>query len=102
VRNQYYREKKSYLQRLPLCKIGVFQFQIASYYDKVVFSTTSEQSRSESKELADLTNDTNQKAILTKKLLAALMRDVNDAKDCLVSNRSELKIKENFVDTFTR
>ena len=39
---------------------------------------------------------------MTKRLLATLRRDVNDAKNGTDSNRSELKIRENVVDTFTR
>lgn len=39
---------------------------------------------------------------MTKKLLAAIKRDENDSEDCLVSNISELKIREYFVNTFTR
>lgn len=65
-------------------------------------STTSELSRSENKELADLIDGTNQKAVLTRNILVKLRKDLDHPKNVSSSNGTELKIRKNVVDTFTR
>lgn len=70
------------------------------FLPQVVLATTNEHEQDESRELETLIKDTNQKAAVAKQLLKKLREETETMAPG--SKQSEIKIRDNLVNTMTR
>mmetsp|Transcript_3978 Transcript_3978/g.4062 ORF Transcript_3978/g.4062 Transcript_3978/m.4062 type:complete len:302 (+) Transcript_3978:133-1038(+) len=76
--------------------------RITDINQQVILATTAEQEQKLSLELGPIVQETNSKAAVSKALLQRLREDTEKIKSSNKSKQSEIRIRENLVNTLTR